>query len=319
MHKGWTWAVVAAAGVGFGGGLTSAHGRGAGVSTHADPRVAFVATISSVSASRVTVSWRHDHVVFSSTLATNNLTVYAGPYPGALTLLAPGEPVQVRQPHGHAILELRPVASGVLQVSSTGDTLIANHRVLTLANASPERLGLPALSSGTPVLAFGTRHGQTVTDVALAARPTVWAATLVDNQSGDLVFKTAHGMLNYVLPPHAPPRWDKAPAGTRVRLLVSPVVRTVLAVLPAKHRSLSAYGVLVDRVAGTVTQVTSASVTVQNALGGETVNVSSWHVTVVWPHHSGVPLSAVQPGWEVALVAYPHARHLIVRVVRAAS
>ncbi len=319
MRRGAAVAVLAAtASLGLIGAPVLAHGHRpaaregrAAMSAHR-PR----ATITGITATTVTLAMAHHRAVNMKTISLAGLRVDAGPYSSTPALLMAGERVSLHKVGGQAILTVYPAAAGVLTVGASGDTVTVGSRVLTLSNSHPVLLGMSAAASGTRVLVFGTRAQTNLQDVALAAQPAVWAATVQANQNGVLPLSTSHGTLTYTLSTGASSRWSKAPTGMHLRVLVSPVSHTVLAILAPRHVVHLAYGVLTTAIAGTVTSVTSGTLTVRNALGTEAVDLSGWHVTVQWAHHGTTPLAAVKVGWDVIVLAHSQAHQLIVRIVR---
>lgn len=263
--------------------------------------------VTAVTATTVTVRYHGKH---HHTFTLSQTVVRALAYPASPSLLHVGSPVLAF----HNQIVLLPVARGVLTAGTNGQwTLVTpKHGTLSLSSAPSTLLGLSNLTNNTKVMVFGQRSGTTLTPTAVAAEPTRVRATVVSNQNGILTVKTATTPSMTITEAKLPmAKWlGKVKAGRHVVVVLDPVTKTPLAVMPEPHRSHQRFGRF---AVGKLASDSTSSLMVTNPLGTETVNLSGKTVKVVWPHHASATLGQVPKGTPI-LVHATKKNMLVVRV-----
>lgn len=265
-------------------------------------------TITALTATTVTV--RYHHGKHTHTFNLDQVTVRALAYPVSSSLLQVGSPVAAFQNH----IVMLPIAAGTLHTTTNGGWSLATSKkgTLSLSSTPSTLLGLPGLSSGAKVMAFGKISGATLTPAALAAPPTRVRATVVSNQNGILTVKTSTTASLALTEAKLPmTKWlGKLKSGRQVVLLLDPVNKTPLAVLPKPHRPRQG---LARFAVGKLTSVSTSSLVVTNPLGTETISLSGRSVKVFWAHHPGATMTQVPSGTPV-MVHETGKTSLVVRV-----
>ncbi len=263
--------------------------------------------VTAVTATTVTVRYHGKH---THTFDLNQTTIRALAYPVSSSLLQVGDPVLAF--HNHIVM--LPVARGVLTASGNGRWALVTpkKKTLSLASTPSTLLGVSNLTNGAKVMVFGKLSGTTLTPTALAAQPTRMRATVVSNQNGILTLKTANtGALTITEAKLPMAKWlSKLKTGRHVLLLLDPVTKTPLAVIPEPHRPQQRDARF---AVGKLSSVSTASLVVTNPLGTDTINLSGKTVKVLWPHHATATLSQVPQGTPV-MVHAKGTTSLIVRV-----
>lgn len=274
--------------------------------------------VEQIATGSVVVAFSHHGHVVDRTFSTTGLYVRAGYYPSSPAILKTGEPVQVMGGSGHAVMVVLPVANGKLAQSAGNWTIQAPKATLSLSNGSPTFYGMSGWTAGTPVMAFGTRQGSTVANVAIAAHPQVRPATVAANQSGVLTLKTGQGTVTYTpsnMPTSLLQRMQHLKVGTHVVAVISPT-NQVLMVRPVRHqRAIARYGVLNSTAAGQVSSVSSTALTLNSGYGSSTVNLSGYTVKVQWPHHAGATVSQLTNGLKVVAHKNLKTKTVVIRVI----
>lgn len=263
--------------------------------------------ITALTATTVTVRY---HGKRTHTFNLSQVTVRALAYPASPSLLQVGSPVLAFQNH----IVMLPIAGGTLHTTTNGGWTLATSKkgTLSLSNTPSTLLGLSSLSSGAKVMAFGKISGTTLAPTALAAPPTRVRATVISNQNGILTVKTA-AVASLALTESKLPmtKWlGKLKVGREVVLLLDPVSKSPLAVLPKPHRTMRG---LARFAVGKLTSASTSSLVVTNPLGTETISLSGKTVKVLWAHHPAATMTQVPAGTPV-MVHETGKTSLVVRV-----
>lgn len=277
--------------------------------------------VKQVGSSTITVAFHHHKKTVDRTISTSGLTIRAAAYPSSLSIVKAGEHVRVMGGKGHAMVVVMPVAGGTLtQSGSSWSVHTKKSATLSLSNGSPTFYGMTSWSANTPVLVFGTRQGTTINEVAVAARPHTYRGTVTNNSNGTLTIKTAHGTFTYsptALPSGMLNHLKSLKVGAHMAVTVAPNNQVVmirpLHVHPHKGPK---YGMLHTVTAGTISQVSSNSMTLTTAYGSSTVNLTSQTVKVLWAKHPGATVGQLTKGLKVVVHKAPHANRVLVRVIR---
>jgi hypothetical protein len=174
---------------------------------------------------------------------------------------------------------------------------------------------------------FGTRSSSagSLNDVAVAAKPVMWTGIVTANPTGGWIVTTSHhGTITVptgtVSPPMAKQFTAAAKSHRPVKILLSPVTHTVLAV-HVKHLSPRAraihrqQAILNTTTIGTLTSDSSSALTVANALGTQTVNIAGVTVKVRWAHHPDATLEQIPQGSRLWIHAVTKTKTVLVHVL----